>query len=646
MPSLLAVYREKIRQELTQDNKFYKSFIYYFELKLPMFGGAWITSFIFPLMLAPQSISLDEPFSLETTLTTGGGIWVEENGIVLRKMRISGTTGFKPRPLKGTIVTSLFAPTSEKKSYGRELPPLVLDAISGQRHFQYLQDSVFRTYSEFKKDANTAKDTKLFFHNTKDDEHWEVVPERFSLSRTASARTMYPYSIDLLVVAPAVACDVNFSEDRGLLDSIKDQLRMINDSLQLVTGGIRDLTNMVGEVSSFVRDIGTILSSAASMFTAVSEFVNGVTDLIQLPRKIVADLIDSGWDALKSIETAVDNFVAIGEYYEDLDGCTNMPLHSEVFGAIEDIMQACHNLLTHPDAFETPLQKKMQDVKDKQSLSAGVAASELAAASTAVGPSSGSDIDALGTGLMPSAYNRSQMSLTAGNASVSQYTGLQSVDVEQGDTLVSLAARYLGDGRKWQDLAILNDLNPPFIFDKDITSDDKGFGRTMFLGNKILVPNFVRSMANRELLPILGVPADAPTDQRFLGSDFQLVKVSDNEQLYDFKIDTDNGSNDFCINYGMDTLQQAILLRIITEKGSDILYKRVGLDPIVGLKYTPIDEEMIKLRIINSIMADTRISGIQNAVFTTSETELDALGVEIKAGVFGYTQPAIVQLQL
>jgi len=646
MASLLGTLREQFRQEITQDNKFYKNLIYFFELQIPNAYTGFSNTYIFPLMLNPQSISFEEPFSVETTLTSEGGIWVEENGIVLRRMHIRGNTGFKPRKLMGVVTSSLFMRSSEKKTFSRNLPAFILDALSGQKHFQYLQDSVFRLYGDLKKDASTAKDTALFFHNMKDDEHWEVVPEKFSLDRSTPATTLYSYSIDLLVVAKATAYNIDFSEDKGLLDSIKDQLRQINNALQMVTAGIRDLTNMVAEIQSVVSGIGVILTSAVAMLTAVSEFVNGVTDLIEMPRKIVSNLRDMCENAFDDIEHAVDRFVADGIMHEDSTGHTSMLLPIEVHSAIGQIRQACDFLLMHPDAFETPLQKRLREIKDKQSLKTNVSSAELTAAALAVGPYSSVDIAALGTGLMPGDYNRAQVDITSGGAGIDQYTGLRSVDVEQSDTLVSLAARYLGDGRKWQDLAILNDLNPPYIFDKNILSDDTGFGRTILLGNKILVPNFVRPFESRPLLPVLGVPADAPADQRFLGSDFQLVKVSGNEQLYDLKVDADNGSSDFNINYGLDTLQQAILLRLIIEKGSDIMYKSVGLEPIVGLKWTPIDEEMIKLRIIRSVVADTRISGIQSATFTSSETELDSLAVDIKAGVFGFTQPAVVQLQL
>jgi len=214
MPSALAYFKEQFRRELTGDDKFWKQFTYFFELAVP--AEVWpLGSLLFPLVLPPESISFEEPFAVEQTQTQDGGLIVEENGIIQRRMTIRGHTGWKPRKLPHTAITALMGIPSEKRSFDRTLKPLVLDAISGQRHFQYLQDAVFRTYADLKRDPDMAKDTRLFWHNPKDDEHWEVVPLSFTLERSASRRMYYQYNINLLVVGKASEVDADFSEDKG-----------------------------------------------------------------------------------------------------------------------------------------------------------------------------------------------------------------------------------------------------------------------------------------------------------------------------------------------------------------------------------------------------------------------------------------------
>ena len=185
--------RETVRQAITGDDKFYKQFLYFFELRIPQklaINGIQ-TTVLFPLMLAPENLSMDEPFAVEVTQTQGGGLIVEENGIIQRMLRIRGNTGFKPRAWEGSRGLALSVVPPEKRSYSRNLDPFIFDALSGQRHFQYLQDAVFRTYGDLKRDPESAEDTRLFWHNPKDDEHWEVIPQKFSLERSSSKRTIY-----------------------------------------------------------------------------------------------------------------------------------------------------------------------------------------------------------------------------------------------------------------------------------------------------------------------------------------------------------------------------------------------------------------------------------------------------------------------
>jgi hypothetical protein len=72
--------------------------------------------------------------------------------------------------------------------------------MSGQRQFQFLQDRIFRLYSDLKQNPDASAGTKLYFHNPKDQENWRVIPMSFTMSRAAPRSTMYFYDIQLLVV--------------------------------------------------------------------------------------------------------------------------------------------------------------------------------------------------------------------------------------------------------------------------------------------------------------------------------------------------------------------------------------------------------------------------------------------------------------
>ena len=668
--STLSYIRETLRRELTEDDKFYKKMVYFFEMTLPPSTSAIMGfQFFFPFALNPEAMIFDEPFSVEETKTQGGGVTVEENGIITRKLTIRGHTGFKPRKLKSQPIGLLAVP-SEKRSYDRQLPKMVMDAISGQRHFQYLQDAVFRTYADLKRDPDAAKDTRMFFHNPKDDEHWEVVPLDFRLERSAAKPITYNYNIELLVVDKASAVDADFSEDKSLLDSLKDLFRTINNAVNLLTGAVRDLTNIINEVKSYVAAIGTILSSVTAIIGAVTDFVNGVTSLIQLPAKIVKDLIADVEGACKELENTLDKK---GAWEAQRSGLLDLaaanmlpelsrgdlvallsdvesPLPIEVHQALQDIATGASLLLMHSTSFETPLQERIRKQKEKQALITSASADALAAAAAADSPSSLTEINALGTGLMPGDSNRALVNLTDAGADVPAYTGFQSVIVEQGDSLASIAGKFLGDARKWSDLANANDLKPPFVSGQaaaNITSatDEEAFPGALGVGKILMVPNFQRPPEARPLLPVLGVSGDRSPEEKLLGADLALTRFPGQEPRYDVAINTEFGSNDARIVTGIANLRQAIELRVTIEKGTDKLYRKVGLEPIVGLKWVAIDKELIKFRVIKTVSADPRILGIRRATLTglANGQPDDAVEVSIEADLIGFIEAATIK---
>jgi hypothetical protein len=311
--SLVNFVTERLRQGMAGgDNKFFKQFTMFFELRVPQEMAFFAnTTFLFPLIVPPDSYSMSEPFTVEATPTQGGGLYVEENGIVQRIIRLSGTTGFKPRKLHSSGTAVLMNATPDKKSYSRGLSGFapVIAAISGQRHFQYLQDAVFRTYADLKRDPTTAEDTQLIFHNPKDDEHWLVVPRTFDLERSAGKGPLYRYNIELLVVDKAEVVDQDFSEDKGILDAIADTIHDIKKAIDLAQGAINDITAVIAEVKGYVKNIATIIDGVSGVIDAAANFTQGISDLIQSPLAVI--------NSLAGVIDATANFVDVAEQASD-----------------------------------------------------------------------------------------------------------------------------------------------------------------------------------------------------------------------------------------------------------------------------------------------------------------------------------------
>jgi hypothetical protein len=71
---------ETARQVSEKDDLFLSKDLYFFELIFP--AKAQFTSypqnrFLFPLIIPPESFSMEEPFAAEPTQTLGGSVYVE-----------------------------------------------------------------------------------------------------------------------------------------------------------------------------------------------------------------------------------------------------------------------------------------------------------------------------------------------------------------------------------------------------------------------------------------------------------------------------------------------------------------------------------------------------------------------------------------
>lgn len=661
--SLVNFVREKSRQKLADDDDFLRRYLYFFEMRVPhdmATAGAFI-EFLFPIILPPQSYTMTEPFSVEATPTQGGGLYVEENGIVQRSIRLRGTTGFRPRPLKVTEGDAFPAILDTgQKSHGRELPSHVFTKISGQRHMQYLQDAVFRTYADLKRDPSTAAETKLIFHNPKDRESWIVVPREFTLEQDSGAPHLYTYSIDLLVVGPADAVKADFSEDKGIFDSIKDVLRMMKKGADLIAGAINDLTALVGEIKSVLNTIDTLIDAATAIVDAVTDFANGVSELVEIPYTFV----ESTTALAEAGRAAVNAFNELGE---------GQGVPSGVDQKLATLQDGLELVGAFPASYERTLDGLLREKREQQEQRRSVSDDRKEEALEFGSPTTFDAVRNLGTQLTAGDVQSAEGQLTIGGL-VRKFKSAREVQVEDGDTMASLAARYMGDARQWQYVAILNGLKPPFIDSQasaplvagvgtgSTTSgratgaDENPFSKVLGVGSKILIPTNQRSALDLPLLPVMGVKTDESAEVQFLGTDLELAVATglsgSSRALYDIPIDTEKGSVDAKMISGIDNMAQAVVIRLLTDRGTDSLYKNLGVHRIVSLNFTSLDLAIARFRVVDAIASDARVSAVHLIRFSQGDENdglavaSDQLRVDLTVGVRGFSESRPIQVLL
>lgn len=635
-PNARKARQEVDRQKSTGDTNFVKSMLYFFELRVDeKFNFRGATQFIFPLVVGLDSLSMEEPFTVEKTVTQGGGLYVEENGIVMRTIRLKGNTGFKPRrlasPRGGSKIAqgpnSLGVLSPEKRSFGRVLPTHVLREISGQRHFQYLQDSVFRIYGDLKNDAEKSEGTRLFFHNPKDQEAWLVIPEKFSLARAASKRVLYEYDIELTAVAKSDLENVSFiSEDQEMLDKVKDKIRVAKSFVDSATSTIEDLTATLNEITRTVSSAGSVVDDVNHLIGATTDFIEGGANLAKGVVGSVIDVIKAPAELVRNLSEQID--AVTGIIVNVVSEVKSIP--STYINTWRELGQAVERMGMVPELFETDAQRRASSTKLRQQ-----GTRYLSAAEAASPPETIEAFGKLGTAPLPGEVGRSNADFRAG-LNVNKYTAAQEINVTQGDTLISLAKRYLGDARLWQDIARVNGLKAPFV-DAMATTQLAGPSNPipgiLGVGDPILIPTFSRPPRSQPLLPVLGVKQDEGFEAQLLGTDYLLEE--DDQGLFDWVIDTDGGSTDLKTVTGRDNLAQGLRTRVTIEKGSNILYRSLGLERVVGLGNIDVDRETARLRLSAAIEADPRVSTVRRIDFADSVA--DALVADVDVEVRGFS---------
>jgi hypothetical protein len=596
--------KELIRQELLSDDKFFRSPVYYFELLVPAAASATkTTSYIFPLALNPQSLTMSEPFTVSESQTQGGGLYVEENGIIARTIKMKGTTGFEPKPYRGDG----FASIKTNPSYGRNVAdkmsvPDGVRKFSGQRHFQFLQDVVFRKYADLKKDPSTAAETKMVFHNPKDDEHWVVIPKNFS---TTKKTTYYEYDIELLAVAPAQGSEFK-SEEKGLIDTIKDKTRMIQSGVNLARSGIRDITRLVNEIEGIVNGFSATIANTIGILDDAAALLDGTASFIASPFELVANTLNT---LESSLTTLVNSAISVP------DPVTN---------AIRNIETGLHRLSLFPEAFRTDSQRSLESAKRGSELSLSKDRVDLTSAASEDPPASFDAFRKTGTGLTPGDLLKADSELGIGRG-LNQYQSASDYVVTGGDSLQNIASRFLGDARLWRHIAILNNLKHPFI-------SASGIPGTVRIGDRIQIPSFAPPPKQQVLTPVIGVSPEASGEEKLLGTDLALSRVS-SDNLFDIEIDEEGGAIDVKTSTGVENLTQGLLFRLGTEKGTDQLYRSLGVDRIIAVNDPQVDRDIITFRVIQAVGQDPRIVSVRNVRL---QSDLDVLKIELDGEVVAF----------
>lgn len=615
-PTFFPAEVERSRAAVADDARYTSSGLYFFELRIPgaaLEAGApgEIESFLFPLVINPTSIEMVEPFTLMDTPGLDGSLYLEENGIIRRGLRIEGTTGFKPKRLPMNYMIPQAEFTKVDRSYnlrGENVPT----AFSGQRHFQFLQDRVFRLYGDLKRNPEYAKDTELLFHNQKDQEHWKVAPRQFVLRRMAPKGTLYYYLIELLVYDKAQEpLLVAASPDSSILDTfndIRNGVTKIREAIASAKGAINELTRVVNEITRVVTSFSRVFEDALGLVNTVDNFLNGVTNAITAPIDAFNETVTAFEDMIATIET-------MDERYAD-----------QVKSSVLALNDSLNRVAVATGGFSPPPGSELQRVRNLSQLSTSTSSEALSTAA-ANPPGSLRAFASTGSGVRAGDLGRS-LGESGVDGVEPKFSSLVERTVAPFDTLPSLAAKHMGDARLWRQIAVVNKLKYPYISAHALPG-------TVSPGSSLLIPSNVPSVPSITGAGVIGARVSESAEARLLGRDLE-IEFTDDGKL-DVKIDTMRGLSDAARIDGIKNLVQAVRIRVTTERESESLTPRLGVRRIIGLGFPEVDEEITLLRISEAVLADPRVQALVEAKLNTSNP--DAVDCDLTFSVRGFDSP-------
>ena len=574
-------------------------------------GGGMFDEIYLPIN--PQDINQTESFAISIT-PTQRGIVAEHNGVVLKELTISGTTGMRP-----------------------------IADMTGYEAFQQLRN-YFRSYAEFKKQPDQKK-AQLIFNNRKDNEFLIIEPQSFLMKRSAGRPFLYDYSITLKVLGHRVPEDPGgwlgriFYEADEIANKVSDYIQkarfVFQKAGQLPKTIEREIESSLMEP---IENVNLAFKSSIGAFYSFadmpSNLANGLSSRTKASfldmAKAAKNRGDTRFASVKiPADTAKESKLPGGQVILSMPfearGSIGIQLLSNT--ELDGFNQAINNARAKDRRYYENVLAENTRIRDNAAEQFGVGNtgydSFVGRTSTAQPdpdriPSS-EEVQLLeGFALvekamamvlstdtlfrLPISNNISQVRRNYDSSlNLMNTQSVDEISLPSNTTLEDLAAQYLGSAEKWIDIAIINNLIAPYTQSEISTNP-----RIRSHGQKILIP--------RKPAPTsVGAPTTKPLrisdglneTEKGLGIDIKINKD------FDFIL---NNVNDFQLIAGGENAGQAVIIKLALEKGSLKYHPNIGVGLNIGEKIrSGID---IRDNITRSILSDRRFSAIKNMNFS------------------------------
>lgn len=554
----------------------------------------------------PKTVSIEEPFATRIVGTQNGGKFVESHGSIFKSIRVQGTTGFRPRagmpastpgPISlGTNIVSAFA-----DSIHNTPTTIPKEEITGFDDAMFLKN-IFRLYSDLRASGTQVL---MIWRDLKDDEEWVVEPKQPRIEKTSKSPLTYNYSFELTGLAkysPATAI----------------ALASLHDSLNFDTKFANLLTDIVEIRNQMVRALYVV----ATQINRVSGFVSRGADL----------LLGTMTQAVRALEAIGSSLLNLrnnaARTYADVKGFIKDAL-GVVITAWEELTEHASTTATVlPDSTDNTLEIRQALVRSSAAYRAVLLA--LGSSDSVANSHRVRSINTRAAYKASDVLGSNVLSTTPPGAPGGSPTpeGVEEGRVLAGETIRDVAARLLGDSRRWYDLVLLNDLTAPYTSDSASLEDG-----VLAPGDAILFPSRKRSSSTNSISSVSPDEdsrlLESSLAARVYGRDFRLMSndLGSGVTASDLTI---NQNGDISSIAGVDNVNQAVLIKFSTERGELPSHPSFGALASIGSKLDTVSFNTFRNSTLATFLSDPRIDTVSNLNFTTTG---DVLGVSATLGL-------------
>lgn len=528
----------------------------------------------------PKVHEFDEPFATSIVCTQDAGKFVESYGSILKSLRISGTTGFRPNKVRsGTIPLLGISDDQIQTLLGsglttdvRRLSPR---EITGHDDIIFLRN-IFRKYSDIKHSDELSSRVLLLWRNLKDADYWIVEPEDFRLSQNSASPLTYEYNISLKTLGV-----FNFSYTPGPdpLAAARDRQRLqarLQEYSQNLLNMFLTISNRINSIQGYTTFVSnTVLSPLLAV-------INGLNAVKTSAFGVHKGLRDKALTLVSNVEAAITELSSLRQVDQDYLDFIDM------FRSLNRVLVTGARVLSED----------------------------------AVGSSSVSDV-AFTLNRMATAYEAAGTITSPRRSPTSSpsFIGLEPTPVSTGSIIVApgegirdIAARVLNDRARWRILVALNRLRYPYI-------SDEGLPDTLGPGDVILFPTSTSSSSlvstqNASDAENLANTQGSSLTQLPYGRDLRLrSQFVGSQELTDVII---NQRGDLSTVAGVPNVEQAVRIKFATEQGELPAHTYFGTKIPIGRKLTQASVNQIRLNALGTLLSDTRVLRVSNLDLTTN----------------------------